>query len=640
MANFYGTTAYDYFVGPNERNDYYFDGRELGWTATDVIIGGAAEDVMHFTGAQTFGVGGSTGLEWIASIEYFYFDDFDDDIEIPNGIAATSSIGSTYRVVVRAGGGEDFINARGVTSSVAILLEGEDGDDDIWGGGGDGSKYTGGDGEDFIDLTASLETAEGGGDDDLFYGDVAEINGDTIDGGLNYDTLTMAAPGTFGLTMTSVEYLYLDGSADNNVTIESPQYDQGGGNSTFGNIYGGRNADTVTVESVAGSGTWQSFVIMGEDGNDVLTGGNGDDRLEGGNGVDGLGGGEGDDTLIGGAEGDLMAGGVGDDTYVGVESGDLVLESIGLNGGIDTIETDQFNYVMPGFVEVLRYTGSSDLRATGNSVDNTIEGTPYLDTLSGLGGNDSLSGLGADDTLLGGAGLDTLDGGTGDDDMEGGADNDSYIVDSAGDRVVELANEGIDLVYSSVTFSLADNVDYLLLTGDTNIGGTGNQLGNYILGGGGGNLLKGLGGGDTLYGLDGTDTLKGGAGDDSLYGGTNNDVLEGGGNADILQGEGGVDDLYGGTGSDTFRFASLAENSSDALRDTIRDFVAGTDKIDLTGLGFSSLVNGAFTGVAGELRVSTGANTFLFGDTNGDRVADFSLILSGVVPLALGDFIL
>ena len=60
-------------------------------------------------------------------------------------------------------------------------------------------------------------------------------------------------------------------------------------------------------------------------------------------------------------------------------------------------------------------------------------------------GNNVLTGLGGNDYLNGGAGADWMFGGTGDD---------TYVVDNAGDVVDETGGDGIDLVQSSISFSL------------------------------------------------------------------------------------------------------------------------------------------------------------------------------------------
>ena len=62
--------------------------------------------------------------------------------------------------------------------------------------------------------------------------------------------------------------------------------------------------------------------------------------------------------------------------------------------------------------------------------------------------------------------------------MTGGAGNDTYAVDNAGDVVVEASGEGADTVSSSVTYTLAANVEDLVLTGSANLNGTGNTLAN------------------------------------------------------------------------------------------------------------------------------------------------------------------
>lgn len=145
-----------------------------------------------------------------------------------------------------------------------------------------------------------------------------------------------------------------------------------------------------------------------------------------------------------------------------------------------------------------------------NDLNNTVQGFDNSDdVINGLGGNDALSGLGGNDLLRGGAGDDTLDGGVGVDQMVGGAGNDRYLVDNTGDQIVELANEGFDVVESSASYTLANNLENLTLTGAGNLTGTGNSLNNVITGNAGNNALAGAAGSDTLLGGAGNDVLTG-----------------------------------------------------------------------------------------------------------------------------------
>jgi Ca2+-binding RTX toxin-like protein len=126
---------------------------------------------------------------------------------------------------------------------------------------------------------------------------------------------------------------------------------------------------------------------------------------------------------------------------------------------------------------------------------------------------DHLAGTSWDETLIGFAGNDRLDGKGGNDILVGGFGNDTYVVNSAGDQVQELLNQGTDTVLASITFSLAQlaNVENLTLTGRKNIDATGNGVGNVLTGNSGDNTLTGLGGKDVLDGGKGDDVLAGGA---------------------------------------------------------------------------------------------------------------------------------
>src|SRR5688572_29274752 len=95
---------------------------------------------------------------------------------------------------------------------------------------------------------------------------------------------------------------------------------------------------------------------------------------------------------------------------------------------------------------------------------------------------------------------DTLGGSTGADTLIGGKGDDTYIVNHTGDVVVETRNEGNDLVASSISYTLTDNVEALVLTGAAALDGTGNTLNNILIGNAAANQLDGRAGADTMSG--------------------------------------------------------------------------------------------------------------------------------------------
>ena len=196
----------------------------------------------------------------------------------------------------------------------------------------------------------------------------------------------------------------------------------------------------------------------------------------------------------------------------------------------------------------LRGTGAGDSIAGGLGND-TIDGAAGNDTIDGGAGNDTLYGETGADTLVGGDGNDTLDGGTEGDSMSGGVGDDIYLVDNAGDVVIESPSEGYDVVRSRVSMTLPTNVEQLQLEGYDNIDATGNDDANAIFGNEAINHIVGL------------------AGDDELRGGGSADLIEGGSGDDLLDGGSDADTLAGGLGDDTY----LVDQSDDVVQESFNE---------------------------------------------------------------------
>lgn len=323
--------------------------------------------------------------------------------------------------------------------------------------------------------------------------------------------------------------------------------------------------------------------VFGKGGNDTINGNGGDDTIDGGSG---------NDVLNGGAGSDSMSGGAGNDTYYVTTKTDVVMEEA--DSGTDVVISG-ISYTLPDNVENLLVIGTVAAIGNGNALNNEITGNEKGNRIDGKSGNDTMSG---------------------------GAGDDVYYVDASGDVVNENADEGIDLIISTVTRTLLANQENLTLVGiSRNVNGVGNSLANVI----NGNLEK-----NSLSGMGGTDTLRGGAGDDTLVGG------------------GGADILVGGHGNDIFDFNSNNELSATPSKtDVIVDFKKG-DKIDLSGLDANSSQDGnqAFTTLIdqraifdapGELKYSGG---LLYLNTDADFTPELVIVLNGVVQLTLENFIL
>ncbi|MFO0199494.1 MAG: FG-GAP-like repeat-containing protein, partial [Alphaproteobacteria bacterium] len=451
-----------------------------------------------------------------------------------------SLFGNIGRDTLDGGAGNDELSGgEGVDSlfgnAGADTLDGGADNDELSGGEGADSLF-GNIGRDTLDGGAGNDELSGGGDTDSLFGNAGA---DTLNGGTGNDELSGGAHNDL-----------LNGGADDD-TLSG----DAGADSLYGDIGndlldGGSEADTL--QGFDGNDT-----MAGGNGADILFGGNDDDRMDGGAGNDLLSGdagadslfgdagrdsllgGIGNDTLFGGADVDSLAGGQGNDLYI-ITDGDAVREEIG--EGIDSLllRTSVINLAASEVEIITGDISGVAFSVTGNSIGaNSITGGDLADTLLGLGGADTLLGLDGNDVLNGGTGrdsllgdvgndsligdtgADTLNGGIGADTMQGGRDDDFYVVDNAGDRIVELRGEGTDTVLlRHSSFSLF-NLNLEHMTADSTMGLAfsmmgGDNIENRLIGGTMNDTIMGLGGSDTLDGGNGADSMMGGFGDD-LY---------------------------------------------------------------------------------------------------------------------------
>lgn len=334
-------------------------------------------------------------------------------------------------------------------------------------------------------------------------------------------------------------------------------------------------------------------------------------------------------------------------------------------GGIPSLLAGLVSRFVDGFVDKL------DLIDRNGDASAILPGLRLSETLvSGTDGDDTLVAAAVGRSrLLGGAGDDVLLGAN-NAKMLGGDGDDSYTVRGLNDIVIEHAGGGIDVVSSTINYTLPDNVEQLrLLAGG--LTGHGNALDNRLSGSDGNDklyghagddMLTGGGGDDMLWGGSGDDILRGDAGNDTLYGEAGNDRLYGGGGDDVMYGGGGIntfeggagrDRLFGGGRADTFlyRTEDFAAGVAASMDDISGFYGRQGDRIGLTAVDANSATavvdrfrfigTAAFHGVAGELRYEVrGGDSYVMGDTDGDGKADLMIRVLGVGRMTADDFIL
>jgi VCBS repeat-containing protein len=328
-------------------------------------------------------------------------------------------------------------------------------------------------------------------------------------------------------------------------------------------IYGGD--DALTSDYYGGTVLADNDdTLFGNEGNDTLDGGSGSDYLLGGDGNDDLFGGEdrvrlntlafipptqeyldnnggpatleeiivylgvlsNNDYLDGGAGIDRLRGGTGNDTYIA--DGFFILNEEGRDASINLCDEEhRFGmdrasrgaWVADQIIE-LEDQGYDTVYTTA-SIDLSTQHVEqvYLEAIYSEGDlrNDLniVTGIGAQ-VLIGNSGNNRMDGGLDADYMAGGRGNDTYVVDDVNDLVVEDQDSGFDTVSTTLNdYTLAADLEGLVLEGEADLTGYGNDADNVLIGNSGANMLQGGLGNDTLAGWRGNDILQGGEGGDT-----------------------------------------------------------------------------------------------------------------------------
>ena len=583
-----------------------------GGVGTDKLIGGTGDDVYYIDGADSavvenanegidtvhLGTGDLGDYVLAANVENIVIDEFFDDYGNPGGwISATGNA----------------LNNRITGSKHDSVLNGGAGMDTLIGGAGDDTYV--------VDTTTDT---------------ITENTGEGVDTLESSVTISALTANVENLTLTGIAAINGTGNALNNVLT---------GNNAANVLTGGLGNDTYVIDSTAdtlveaagegvdtvitsvtlaglaanienvklSNGSGLNIGVTGNSLNNVLTGNDYDNVLNGGGGVD------------------TLEGGAGDDVY-GVDSAaDQVSEEA--NGGNDTVQSSATIGALAANVENLVLIGTTSIDGAGNAMDNKLTGNSAANRLAGGQGNDiyvldssadtviEVAGEGVDSvrssatvtlaanvenlTLTGTAAINAtgntqanvITGNSAANTLAGGQGDDTYVIDSSADTIVENTGEGFDTVQSSVTVgALATNVEQIILTGSSAINATGNAQSNVLQGNAAANVLTGLAGDDT-YVLDstadtvveaaggGTDTIQSSVTVAALAANAENLVLTGAANIDgtgnslnnTLQGNSGFNRLAGGAGNDVYILDSLSDT-------VVENAGEGTDTIYASGI--------------------------------------------------------
>lgn len=298
-------------------------------------------------------------------------------------------------------------------------------------------------------------------------------------------------------------------------------------------------------------------------------------------------GGAGNDVLLGGEGIDTLAGGAGNDIYGINHPKDRIIEPA-RNGGSDTV-LSSITYTLPGDLENLTLTGTADINATGNALQNVLTGNAGNNLLDGRGGADIMEGGAGDDVYV--------------------FDGTDIIEDSEGNDTVRLAYNVSKTVPATVSVNQFPGIENLVAVGTGRFDLVGDGAANSLTGNASNNTLTGGEGDDILDGGGGNDTMTGGKGNDTYFVDAAGDVViedEDGGDADRVK------------SSVTITLPANVENL-DLLGNRAINATGNALDNEITGNAAANLIDGD---AGADRMVGLGGNDTYVVDNVGDRVVE------------------
>lgn len=356
----------------------------------------------------------------------------------------TAAVGQTsVAVTIFDNGGNDTLDYSGFSSNQRINLN-QESFSNIGGGTGNLSiargtvieNAIGGSGTDVLIGNAANNRLDGRGGNDQMYGGggndtyIADSQSDVVFENTGEGTDTVESASNYYL-FANIESLILTGSGDT-FGVGNDLDNVITGNSGLNLLIGGLGIDTIHGGDARDSifGEDDNDMLYGDAGIDYMVGGNGSDSMDGGADADEMYGQAGDDAMWGGMtfDTDIMVGGdgndvingssglgdydrmygnAGDDTFYVDTPDDLIFEQAG--EGIETVyaNINGAGYYLYANVENLTLLGNTPF-GVGNELDNILIGNASANYLLGGAGNDRLNGIGGNDVLFGEGGNDTF----------------------------------------------------------------------------------------------------------------------------------------------------------------------------------------------------------------------------------------